>query len=69
MTSRGHGSQMAALTRKIKAAGGEVEITKQGHLRVRGPLGVAIVGGGSAHSRSKNNAKTTLARYAGIILA
>lgn len=52
----------------IEAAGGQlVRVTDKGHLQVRGPQGVAVVGGHEITStRDRLNTTKCLSRYAGL---
>jgi hypothetical protein len=59
--------QSGAIIKAVKAAGGQVEITAKGHIRVKGPAGVAIVPSApSARGYGKANLRGTLRREAGI---
>jgi len=61
--------QIRALTQRIKRAGGEVEMTSSGHLKVTGPTGTALLGSDAAnHDRGWQNTRATLRREAGIDL-
>lgn len=55
-----------AFARAIEKAGGEVRLTRRGHLRVRGPKGVTIVSSELRAPREQSNAIADLARYSGI---
>jgi hypothetical protein len=64
---RGRSKEARAIERAVVAAGGTVERTGQGHLKITGPGGVAIV----ASDPGSNAMKTTLRtieRRAGLCL-
>jgi predicted RNA binding protein YcfA (HicA-like mRNA interferase family) len=64
---RGRSKEARAIERAVVAAGGTVERTGQGHLKIRGPGGVAVV----ASDPGSNAMKTTLRtieRQAGLRL-
>lgn len=71
MSARGHGTAIRQLAQRIGRAcpAAEVTLTAQGHLRVTGPAGVAIVSACSTSRRHEAQIKATLRRYAGIVLA
>lgn len=54
------------LADEVTAAGGTVEINGEGHLRVTGPLGTAVVGSKLSGPTAHDTARNKLARYAGI---
>jgi hypothetical protein len=53
------------ITRIVKA-GGTVEITAEGHLKVLGPLGIAYIGTQTSGRRRHDDGLKDLHRYAGI---
>lgn len=57
-----------AMDAAVRAAGGEVvRVTREGHLRVKGPKGVATVASHDlSHSRGLANTVSCLARHAGL---
>ena len=59
------GRELAA---QVVRAGGTVEINGQGHLVVTGPLGQAVVGSAYSSAASHDRARTTIAKYAGIVI-
>jgi hypothetical protein len=64
---RGRSKEARAIERAVEAAGGTVERTGQGHLKITGPRGVAIV----ASDPGSNAMRTTLRtieRRAGLCL-
>lgn len=66
-TGRGRSKEARDIERAVVAAGGTVERTGQGHLKIKGPTGVAIV----ASDPGSNAMRTTLRtieRQAGLVL-
>lgn len=53
---RGRSKEARAIEREVERAGGTVERTGKGHLKIRGPAGVAIV----ASDPGSNAMRTTL---------
>jgi len=64
----GREADVRRLVAAIEAAGGTVRRTRRGHLRVTGPLGVAIICSSHGSWRAINNDLATLRRHAGIDL-
>jgi hypothetical protein len=54
------------IARAVRAAGGTVELTARGHLKVTGPCGVAFVGVHGSSWRNERNARTLIRRAAGL---
>lgn len=66
-TGRGRSKEARAIEAAVLRAGGTVERTGQGHLKIKGPAGVAIV----ASDPGSNAMRTTLRtieQKAGLIL-
>lgn len=56
-----------SLIREIVKCGGAVTVTKRGHLKVSGPLGIAFVSSAlSSTSRTSANVCANIRRYAGL---
>jgi len=53
---RGRTKETRAIYRAVQEAGGTVEVTGKGHLKITGPLGVAYV----ASDPANNSMRTTL---------
>lgn len=67
--SSGPGSKQARVfIRAIRDAGGVITVTARGHLRVVGPLGVALVGQHLDDARALRNAVGDIRRYAGLAI-
>ena len=64
----GRTKEARKLIKLIEAAGGTVERTGQGHLKVTGPAGVATVGGSVKAGRETMQALRTVERYTGLVL-
>ena len=60
------GKHARELARRIRAAGGSVTLTANGHLRVQGPRGVAVVSSSASDPRNLVKALSTIRRYAGL---
>jgi len=56
------------MARAVEAAGGTVERTANGHLKVVGPSGFAIVGSSYGSRRSWKNAIADVRKHAGLNL-
>lgn len=56
------------LIKVIEAAGGTVEQTGPGKLRVHGPDGTAMIGDRVTAGRAMTEARKTIARYTGLVL-
>jgi hypothetical protein len=54
------------LARAVISAGGIVELTANGHMRITGPDGVAIVGAHTTSWRAEKNAVATIRKHAGL---
>jgi hypothetical protein len=54
------------LARAVASAGGTVELTANGHMRITGPGGVAIVGAHTAIWRAEKNTVAAIRKYAGL---
>jgi hypothetical protein len=54
------------LARAVTSVGGTVELTSNGHMRITGPGGVAIVGAHTAHWRAEKNVVAAIRKYAGL---
>lgn len=57
-----------ALRRELERRGVEVTTTRNGHLQVRGPLGIAVIPPAYGSPRGMRNALATLATCAGVDL-
>jgi hypothetical protein len=60
--------EVRALLRTLEQRGAEVTTTRKGHLRVRGPEGIAIIPPAFGSPRGRANALATLATCAGVDL-
>lgn len=67
MSGDSRAKQTRELHKAVKAAGGRVERTSDGHLRVHGPAGHAVVGS-DLHGRARRNAHAEIRRLAGLDL-
>lgn len=54
------------LARAVISAGGTVELTAKGHMRIIGPGGIAIVGAHTTSWRAEKNAVATIRKHAGL---
>lgn len=63
---RARSKETRKLIRKITEAGGVVERTANGHLRVCGPTGVALIGSDFSRGHELTQVRLTLRRYAGL---
>lgn len=63
-----NGKGTAELHEAIRRAGGQIAYTKNGHMKVTGPRGTAVIGAqhGSVSRRGRENNRTTLRRWAGL---
>lgn len=59
--------EAAAIARAVQAAGGTVELTGKGHLKITGPAGLAIVGSDPGSNRLAT-AIRTIERNTGLTL-
>lgn len=62
------GKHARDVAKAVIAAGGEVEVTSNGHLKITGPAGRAIIGVHRASYRGRAMAVTTARRHAGLEL-
>jgi hypothetical protein len=60
------GKHARELARRIEDAGGSVSLTANGHLRVKGPMGIAVVSSSASDPRNLVKALATIRRYAGL---
>lgn len=60
------GKHAKDLAGAIKRAGGSLSVTANGHFRVTGPKGVAIVGVHTNSRRALAHARMSLRNYAGL---
>lgn len=65
MAGDSRAKQARELCRAVKAAGGSTERTQEGHLRVTGPAGSAVVGA-DLYGRALHNARTQIRALAGL---
>lgn len=67
MSGDSRAKQARELRRAVQAAGGSTERTREGHLRVTGPTGSAVVGS-DLHGRALRNAHAQIRALAGLDL-
>lgn len=66
---RGRSKEAREITAAVEKAGGTVTVTEQGHLRVSGPQGDAIVGSASNSGKhSRANTRATIRRETGLLV-
>jgi hypothetical protein len=65
---RGRCKEIRRLVAAVKEAGGTVQRTANGHLKVTGPTGFAIVGSSIAAGRETARAWRVAERYTGLVL-
>lgn len=63
---RYRGKEAREIADEVQAAGGSVEILANGHLRVTGPGGSAVIGSKLNTPGAHDTVRNKLARYAGI---
>jgi hypothetical protein len=66
-TGRGRTKEARALEKAVIAAGGTVERTGSGHLKVRGPEGMAVTTSDPGNN-SMRTAISTIEKYTGLTL-
>lgn len=54
------------LVQAAEDAGGEVSTTSNGHLQVKGPKGIAVVGSDGSSRRAAKNARRDIRLHAGL---
>lgn len=62
------GKPAKMIARAVVEAGGSFTITANGHLKVQGPAGVAVVGVHQPSPRAVRNAVRDIHRYAGLVM-
>lgn len=64
---RARRKEAMAIIKAVEAAGGSVTLTAKGHLRVTGPLGLAIVASDPANNSMRQSIET-IRKYAGLTI-
>jgi hypothetical protein len=60
--------EVEEIVRAVRRAGGEVTLTRNGHVRISGPAGVTVIPGTPGGNRSRRNALAKIRSMAGIDL-